>query len=217
MKCSVYFMPGMAASPQIFEYIKLPSKQFDVHLMEWILPVKNESIRDYCIRLLDQIKHEYPVLIGVSFGGVIVQELSKLLPVKKMIIISSVKSSKEFPRRMRLSKATHLHKALPTTLIKHFGTIASYSKILAPKKIEMYNKYLSVNDPLYMDWALNTIINWDQEKAPDNLIHIHGDSDPVFPIKYIENCITVEGGTHVMIINRFRWFNEHLPQLILDN
>ena len=36
----------------------------------------------------------------------------------------------------------------------------------------------------------------------NNVIHIHGNKDEIFPIKYIKNCIVIEGGTHVMILNK---------------
>ncbi len=210
----VYFMPGMAASPLIFEHIELPKDQFTIHLMDWIMPLSKEPLTAYCERLLPQIIHKNPVLVGVSFGGMVVQELAALIGVAKVIIISSAKSEKEFPRRMRLSSKTGLHKWLPTRLIENFDTLANYSMGIAPKKIDLYKKYLNMNKSEYLDWALDTIVNWKQEHVLDNIVHIHGDADPIFPIKYIQNCIIVAGGTHVMIINRHRWFNENLPKII---
>ena len=213
----VYFMPGMAASPLIFENLELPSDQFEVHYMDWLIPEPKESIQDYCVRLCSQIKHERPVLIGVSFGGIIVQALAKIIEVKKLIIISSVKSHHEFPRRMKFSRKTGLHRYLPTSLLENFESLSKYGMGIAPKKIEMYKRYLNINNPRYLDWALETIIKWTQEKPMNGLIHIHGDRDPVFPIKYMDDCTIVAGGTHVMIINRFKWFNENLPKIILDS
>jgi hypothetical protein len=60
------------------------------------------------------------------------------------------------------------------------------------------------------------MVSWSQDEAIPNIIHIHGDRDPVFPIKNISNCITLKGGTHIMIINKYKWFNENLPKLILS-
>jgi len=213
----VYFMPGMAASPLIFENISLPTDDFEVIHLDWIVPEKDEPLHNYCTRLLLQIKHENPVLIGVSFGGMIVQEIAKLIKVQKLIIISSAKTHHEFPRRMKISQKTGLHKLLPTSLIGNFDQLAKYGMSVAPKKMEMYKRYMNLNDPVYLDWALHTIINWKQENAPEGIIHIHGDKDPVFPIKYINDCVVVENGTHVMIVNRFKWFNENLPKIILES
>lgn len=212
----IYFMPGMAASDLIFENIKLPTDQFEVHFMHWIIPEKNEPLTSYCSRLIEQIAHNNPVLIGVSFGGIIVQEIARQIDIDKLIIISSVKTSNEFPRRMRFSKMTGFHKLLPTSLVVEIETLLNYSFGIAPKRLELYQKYLSVNDKRYLDWALDTIINWQQDESRDDIIHIHGDKDPVFPIKYIKNCTVVENGTHIMIINRFKWFNEKLPEIILS-
>jgi hypothetical protein len=117
---------------------------------------------------------------------------------------------------MRFSRRLGLHKIFPTRLVESFDVLSSYSFGIASKKIEMYKKYLSVNSSIYLDWALDTIINWDQEESLPGVIHIHGDADPVFPIKYINDCIVIPKGTHVMIVNRYRWFNEHLPALILS-
>jgi hypothetical protein len=52
-------------------------------------------------------------------------------------------------------------------------------------------------------------------KSIPNIIHIHGDNDKVFPYHHIKGCITVKGGTHIMIINKYKWFNKQLPQIIL--
>ncbi len=210
----VYFMPGMAASSLIFEHIKLPVEDFTMHYLDWIIPLKEESLPNYVRRLLEKVTEENPVLVGVSFGGIIVQEMSRQIDVDQLILISSVKSNKEFPRRMRFSKATGFHKFLPTGLIENFEVLSKYSFGIDPRKMELYKKYLSVNSAVYLDWALDTIVNWNQEYPIANTIHIHGDEDPVFPIKYITDCITVPGGNHAMIINRYRWFNEHLPSLI---
>ncbi|MFT6797942.1 MAG: pimeloyl-ACP methyl ester carboxylesterase [Nonlabens sp.] len=212
----VYLMPGMAASSLIFEHIKLPENDFTLHYLEWIIPHKQETLISYVSRLLKLVTHKNPVLIGISFGGIIVQEMAKMIAVDKLILISTVKSNKEFPRRMRFSRRLSLHKIFPTSLVESFDVLSNYSFGIAPKKIEMYKKYLSVNSSVYLDWALDTIINWDQEESLPGVIHIHGDADPVFPIKYINDCIVIPKGTHVMIVNRYRWFNEHLPELILS-
>lgn len=216
-KIHVYFMPGMAANPTIFEYIKLPNEAFEMHWLEWELPHVNESLSDYAKRMSDKVKHENCVLIGVSFGGVLVQEMNQFLNLKKLIIVSSVKTRNELPRRMKFARSTKLYKIIPTRLAKDIEALAKYTfGKTATRRLELYKKYLSVNDKCYLDWAIHNIICWKREKPVENVIHIHGDNDGVFPIKYIENAISIKGGTHIMIINKYKWFNENLPKLILD-
>ncbi|ULC58867.1 alpha/beta hydrolase [Flaviramulus sp. BrNp1-15] len=214
----VYLMPGMAASPKIFEHIQLPEDQFKIYLLEWMIPIENESLRDYAIRLSKNIKHDNVVLLGVSFGGVLVQEISKHITVRKLIIVSSVKSVTELPKRMLLAKTTKAYKLLPTQLASNIDIISKYAfGNNVTKRIELYKKYLSVNDSKYLNWAIENMVCWNQKTCNPNTIHIHGDNDSVFPIKNITNCITVKNGTHIMIINKYKWFNEHLPEIILNN
>ncbi len=215
----VYLMPGMAANPTIFEYIKLPQDQFEVHWLEWMLPLDNsESISDYARRMTRAIKHNNIVLLGVSFGGVLVQEMSRHIKVKKLIIVSSIKSMNELPRHMQLAKKTKAYKLVPTHLVGNFELLAKYAfGSNVKKRVDLYKKYLSVSDDKYLSWAIKEILYWNQKEPPANVIHIHGDKDAVFPIKKITQCITIKNGTHIMIINKYKWFNENLPSLILEN
>ena len=211
----VYFMPGMAANPSIFEHIDLPKEQFKIHLLEWFIPSPNETLTEYAKRMSNKIDNV--VLLGVSFGGVLVQEMSKFLNLKKLIIVSSVKNKHELPKRMKLAKITKAYKLLPTQFVSNFESFAKYAfGETIKKRVKLYKKYLSVDDKRYLDWALHNMVCWEQEDIIPNIIHIHGDKDPVFPIKNISNSIIVKGGTHIMIINKYKWFNENLPKLILS-
>ncbi|GAA3654041.1 alpha/beta hydrolase [Flavivirga jejuensis] len=214
----VYLMPGMAADPLIFEHIKLPEDQFKIHWLEWFLPVDNESISDYALRMTANIKHENIVLLGVSFGGILVQEMSKHIRVRKLIIVSSVKSMHELPKHMLLAKKTKAYALVPTQLASNIDLLAKYAFGSSIKKhLDLYKKYLSVNDSKYLSWAIKQIVCWDKNENQPDIVHIHGDSDPVFPIKNITDCIVVKNGTHIMIINKYKWFNKNLPHIILEN
>lgn len=213
----VYFMPGMAADPSIFDNIKLPEDRFEIIRLEWQIPEPDESLQQYAKRMLSYINHDKPVLIGVSFGGVIVQEIAKLIELQRLIIISSVKCREELPPRMKFAAKTGIFKILPTGLashVDHFEKIA-FSDFLK-KRARLYKQYIGVTNKQYLDWAIKNMVKWECEKPDERVIHIHGDKDEVFPIKFIRDAIIVEGGTHIMIVNRFRWFNENLPELIIS-
>ncbi len=214
----IYFMPGMAANPSIFEHIKLPESQFKIHLLKWIIPIENESIRDYALRISKEIKHDNIVLLGVSFGGVLVQEIDKIIKVRKLIIVSSIKSMHELPKHMLIVKRTKAYKLMPTQLVSKIDVLSKYTfgSNIVSKRIELYKKYLSVNDSRYLSWAIEQMVCWNQDSYREDIVHIHGEDDGVFPIRNIKNCISVEKGTHIMIINKYKWFNIHLPIIILE-
>ncbi len=216
-KIEVYFMPGLAASSAIFNRIILPESTFEIHMLDWEIPLKNETLTNYAKRMATNVKEDNAVLIGVSFGGVLVQEMSKYLNLKKLIIISSVKTNLEVPLRMKIAKSTKFYKLVPTSLLQNIEILNKFSfgKIIQ-QRLKLYEKYLSMRDKVYLEWAIEQMILWDRTKADKNVIHIHGDKDEVFPIKNIKKHIIVEGGTHIMILSKYRWMNENLPKIILD-
>ena len=215
-KISVYFMPGLAASSLIFERIDLPQELFEVHFLDWELPVGEESLAEYAKRMSEKITAPNPVLIGVSFGGILVQEMAAFLNPQKVIIISSVKSNLEFPRRMKIAKTTKAYKLIPTSIFSNIEKLSAFSfgKSIA-QRLKLYERYLSVRDVHYLDWAIERIVLWDRTQVDTSVIHIHGDADEVFPMQYIKDCIVVKGGTHVMILSKYKWLNENLSAIIL--
>ncbi|WP_224483285.1 alpha/beta fold hydrolase [Robertkochia aurantiaca] len=214
----VYFMPGMAANQKIFEHIELPDPPFKMHFLEWELPGKNESLDEYARRMSKLIKHENSVLVGVSFGGILMQEVSRLVPARKVIVISSVKQQSELPKKMIFARYTKAHKLLPTGLVNNVELLAKYAFGEGlNKRLALYEKYLSVRDKHYLDWSIDKVVNWQGKPCQTPVVHIQGDKDAVFPCSNISDCIQVKGGTHAMIIQKFRWFNKNLPDLILND
>ena len=214
-KISVYCMPGLAASSLIFERIRLPESLFEIHLLDWELPIGDESLPTYAERMSKKITAPNPVLIGVSFGGILVQEMAAFLNPMKVIIISSVKSNIEFPRRMKIAKTTKAYKLIPTSIFSNIEKLSAFSfGTTIAQRLKLYERYLSVRDVHYLDWAIERILLWDRIQEDSNVVHIHGDTDEVFPIQYIKRCIVVKGGTHVMILSKYKWLNENLPAII---
>ncbi|MVX34986.1 alpha/beta hydrolase [Myroides sp. LoEW2-1] len=216
-KIPVFFFPGMTSSSLIFERINIDLDIYEPFYFEWLPIVEEQSLSEYCDRYIELMPQPNPVLIGVSFGGIIAQEISKKIEVRKTIIISSVRSSKEFPNLYRFARKTKLYKLLPTGKVNFFLKV--YQFFLSKKHKErmiMYDKYLPLRSKGYLDWCIDKILNWNQESNLENVIHIHGEKDELFPIKNIENAIVLKGGTHAMILTKYKWFNSHLSNIIQE-
>lgn len=84
------------------------------------------------------------------------------------------------------------------------------------KRLELYQKYLSERNPFYLSWAIDALVNWEQEYALDEVIHIHGERDTVFPIKNLRAPLHKINAGHAAIITHAKWFNDQLPKLLLD-
>ena len=216
-KKSIYLMPGMAASPNIFENLKL-YEHYEVNYLSWITPNKNESISDYAQRMCLRIKDKNPILLGVSFGGLLVQEISRLINCEKVVIISSIKSNQELPAHMKFAQKINAHKLLPTQWIENIESLAifAFGKDLK-RRISLYQRYLSERDHSYLDWSIDQLVNWDRPKADENVIHVHGIKDSVFPIKNIQKPYIEIDGNHSIVLTQSQWLNKNLPIIISNN
>jgi len=203
-KTHIYFVSGLAASSNVFEYLFLSKEKFELHFLEWLLPLSvTESIEDYAKRMAALVVHEDPVLVGVSFGGIMVQEMSKHLKIRKIIIISSVKCRDELPKRLKVIQKTKAYKLFPSKSIKNIEDFSIYAfGDIAKKRVHLYKEYLSIRNEKYLNWAIYNVLHWQQKDPIENVLHIHGIEDGVFPIKHIKNCIPIKNGTHVMILNK---------------
>ena len=202
-KTHCYFVPGLAASKEIFKNIRLPEDQFEIHILEWLIPEKDESISAYAQRMAAHVNHPNPVLLGVSFGGVVAQEMSAFLNLKKLIIVSSVKTRNELPKRLKAIRKTGIYKLVPTGWALSVKDLTKFA--IGPrsrKRLKLYQEYLWMRDKVYLDWAIKQMVCWDREKPLTDIIHIHGDADIVFPIKNIEATHVIPQGTHIMILNK---------------
>ena len=211
----VYCISGFAADRRVFSGIDF--RGHSVHFVDWIVPVPDESIEAYAARLRAAILHDAPVLLGLSFGGMMCIEIAKLIPTEKVIIVSSVKTRHELPRWMPVTGRLQLDRLLPLKSFELIKPIEDYNLGLeGPEERTLVEEYRDRLDPVYANWAIPQILNWENEWVPGNIVHIHGKKDHIFPIRRIHADHVVEDGGHFMIMNRAASINPTLRR-ILDN
>ncbi|NOT73743.1 MAG: alpha/beta hydrolase [Cyclobacteriaceae bacterium] len=195
----IYLLSGLGADKRVFDFIDL--SEFSLNYLDWIEPKDKESIESYASRLLPQIKTTLPILIGVSFGGMIAVEISKLIETDKVILISSAKSKLDIPIYFRIAGNLGLNKLMPPQLLKitngltfwFFGTKTQGEK-------ELLRRIIKGTDSRFLKWAVDKIVNWKNVTQIGNLTHIHGTSDKILPLKTSD--FKMHNGGHLMILNR---------------
>lgn len=125
----VYFISGLGADKRIFSFLDLSF--CEPAFVDWITPLKNESLQGYALRLGKNIPGKDPVIIGISFGGMLATEIAKVNPSAKIIIISSNKTAEEFPFYLRIGRYLPVYKWLPGRFLKQSHT--AYSLIFGTK------------------------------------------------------------------------------------
>jgi hypothetical protein len=197
----IYCISGFGADERVFS--KLNFEDTEVHFIPWAIPLKNEHIEEYAGRMSEQIKHDNPILFGLSFGGIMCIEIAKIITTGKVIIISSIKSFHEMPMWMRLTGKLKLDKIFPLKTFWFIEPIENYNLGIENKEeLKLVKQYRKTVGQQYTNWATHQIINWKNEWRPENLIHIHGGKDHIFSIKNIKADYIIPDGGHFMIMNR---------------
>ena len=197
----IYCISGLGADERAFSNLKIDG--YELVYMPWLQPLEKETIEQYAKRMSTGIKEENPVLMGLSFGGMLSIEIAKFLPVQKIIIISSIKSTMELPGWMKRSGKLRLNKFFSMRAYKILEPIQNrILGVSTPDEKAMIRNYRRKEHIVYTNWAVNEAINWRNDWQPPELFHIHGDNDKLFPIKNITPTHIVEGGGHFMIMNK---------------
>ncbi len=216
---NVYFVSGLGANKEAFKYISLPDK-YIINYIEWKQPDKNESLESYAERMSSEVNILMPfILVGLSFGGIIVQEMNRFIQPVKTILISSIKDRVEMPLLLKFSSRTSIHKVIPIQFFTN-DKLLSYSFFrniyYTKKKAPDFNSFFTNRDPYYLRWSINKIVNWKSSVKIKELYHIHGDNDVVFPHKKLKGEIhLIPKGSHIMIMQRAKPVNEILNKIIL--
>lgn len=201
MKKELYILSGLGADERVFQ--RLHVSGFDTTFIRWIPPRENETIEGYATRLLEQIKTTKPLLIGVSFGGMIAIEIAKQIETEKVILIASAKTKNEIPFYYRFAGQLGMHKLLPTKLLKRSNYITNllFGADSATDK-QVLKQILAETDPIFLEWALDKIVKWKNKVLIHNVFHIHGTSDKVLPLVFVNCDVSIKKGGHLMTLNK---------------
>ena len=198
----VFLIGGLGADERVFQHLTLSS--FEQVFVQWLSPFRNELLADYAKRLATQLIPENdPIIVGVSFGGMLATEIAKLKPKAKVFIISSAKTFKEIPVYFRILGYLNILKFTPIQLFKYHTKITDWFFGVKNKQESLLlASILQRTDSSFLKWALIQIVHWKNTIIPPNVIHIHGNNDRILPSKYIHSTRLIAGGGHLMILNR---------------
>lgn len=197
----LYIFSGLGVDERVFKYLDFTG--FNVTFINWIKPVPTESIEHYAKRLTTQIRTERPVLIGLSFGGMMAIEAAKLISTEKIILIASAKTYTEIPFYFRWVGYLKLHKIVPTQLLKYPSFINYWFFGVKNKTHKaLLAEILKDLDTDFLKWAIDKIVCWKNQTIHSNIIHIHGNNDHLLPLRFVNcNYIVNEGG-HFMTVTK---------------
>ena len=194
----LYAISGLGADHRVFDYLSL---NLELEVLPWLDPESSESLESYVRRMALKIDTSEPFgLIGVSFGGIVVVELNKIINPEFSILISSVVSKDEVPTLYRLVGKIGLLKWLPLFLFNPPRVLAHW--LFGAKNKALLTAILDDTDLRFAKWATQRIATWNSTTETSNLIRVHGTSDRILPLPKHASALKIDNGTHFMIVDR---------------
>jgi pimeloyl-ACP methyl ester carboxylesterase len=209
----IYIFSGLGVDERVFK--NLHFENHAVTFIKWITPLNNESLSDYASRLIPQIKTANPILIGLSFGGMVVAEVAKQIGTEKIILIASAKGKEELPFYYRVAGKLALNKLILPSILKQSNFLSNwFFGIENDTDRKFLAEILHDTDSTFLKWAIDKIVNWQNSEQYKNLVHIHGTSDRILPARFVKADFFLDGGGHFMTVNKAPELNKLLNTLI---
>lgn len=79
---------------------------------------------------------------------------------------------------------------------------------------KLLHQIIRESDIRFVRWAISAILHWKNMTIPGNIIHVHGSADKLLPCRYVKADYVIEGGTHVMTLDKHPEISRLLQQLI---
>jgi pimeloyl-ACP methyl ester carboxylesterase len=198
---NIYLISGLGADRRAFSKLTFPP-QFNIIYMDWILPKSNESLPGYAIRLaeiIDQKSRFY--LVGLSFGGMLATELTKIMKPVHTFLISSISTYAELPWYFRAAGHARLQKLVPQKLFQNGNNIVlRFLGARTDEELALLKQLIKDSNPQFMKWALTCILNWRNSVRPPNITYIHGSVDMILPMRYtMKQDYVIHQGGHFMV------------------
>lgn len=202
MNGRILFIPSFGTDSSLYNDIKLSeANQASAIFLDWPAINDAKGLKDYARTFISQFKiTKEDILVGTSLGGIVAIEINKILVVKKIIIVSSIKTHSEKPKLFKFMEISRTYKLFVPSVLK-IGLdliVPLYGKNIS--RYLWFRKVFKKSDNKFMKWGLKQIVCWKNKEVATNLVQIHGSKDPLFPLKYARNPhYIIEGGTHAMV------------------
>ncbi len=210
----VYLIAGMGADVRLFKNLDLAG--FEIVDVAFIEPEKQDTLASYAAKLVE--KYNITInssIIGTSLGGMLAVEVAKCVPMKNVIIISSIKTIDEAPFYYKIFKLLPLYKLIPASLILSIGALLKpfFSKRMGGES-HLFNSMLRNTSPGFLKWSMGAALHWDGKTPSQHIHHIIGDADLIFNYRKIKQATIIPGGDHMMVMTRAKDINPIIRNIL---
>lgn len=210
----VYFISGLGADQRVFSNLELPN--VEAIYIDWVKPSEDDTMTTYATKLLPQIDTTVPVtILGLSFGGMLAVELSHLIEGSQTILLSTAVTASAIPLRYKLLGKWKVPNRVPFSLIRKANALTyHFFGIKTATHQALLKDVLLDTDEFFFRWAIDAILNWENEIVPLHVTQIHGTKDYILPLVETPNLIKIEGGGHFMVLEQADLVTDVLKRIL---
>ena len=232
---TLVFLPGLGADHRLFKYqmAAFPNS----YAVDWIDPLKNESLEQYAVRLAGVIRLELgkqppvPIVVcGLSFGGMVAPYVAHELDASACILLCTIREPRQFPKRYYanwlLMRLCPLFQLAGLFFIRSFARFFLCFPRLLQRFVEPEVFQAFVEMPLHrLAGLFRMMFNWAYRHRPKEggmnifdkpTLHIHGTNDWLLPIRLTNPDVCVEGGGHLLVLTHSEKVNEIIQRFVAE-
>lgn len=193
---------------------------YEVQAVEWVEPLRGERFPQYCARLVsDRVFDASDILAGVSFGGIVVQQIARQNPqVERVVVLSSAVTPGEYSLPVRLYRALGLYRITPGRIFLD-RRLRAYlvTGQTGEKGVRSVQRFFAPLSGRYFRFALSVCMRFvpaDRELIR-RIRRIHGHRDALFPVRrLVSPAEDIDGATHLMVYTHARKVSEAFARVI---
>jgi pimeloyl-ACP methyl ester carboxylesterase len=198
---NTYFFSGLGADERVWQLLQLHSSITPVHV-KWLLPTSAETLPEFAARMLGQIDCTQRFnLVGLSFGGMVVQEIAKHSLPNKVVLISTIPQANSLTALFRAINVLKLHKMAPHSIYGNANPVLYHYMGLTNQQDKALIKAILNDTPKpFIKHAINQLLNWQGAGNYNQAFSIHGSNDRLLPITNFSPKNVIQGGGHFLPI-----------------
>lgn len=202
----IHCISGLGADATIFKNVSI--KGHTISVLPFVSFDKHDDLECYAQKMAATITDPSPMIIGLSFGGMLATEIARTNPNANVVIVSSVRSSSDIPPVKPFLRDIINNGIIPSGLFSRpYKQVIERFGATTPEEIDLLKNIFKNSDGHFMKWAAKAIVNWRPQAPPANIYHIHGTADRIIPPTLIHPDAWIESGQHIMIYNRSKEIN----------
>jgi pimeloyl-ACP methyl ester carboxylesterase len=193
-------LPGLGADARLFEPQRAILPRLEVPA--WLPHADNDTLADYARRMAATVDPTEPFYLGgVSFGGMVAQEMARYLRPRAILLIASCRRGEQIAQHLKyfVKFADLFPERVFDAGLGLSQVFASKFGALLPEQETLLGEMFAGTTARFVRWGIAAITAWPGAgplAAP--VFHIHGSADEWIPLQSVEPDQVIPGGGHLI-------------------